>query len=194
MTQKVGITGGIGSGKTTVCNLLEVFGYPVYYADLRANWLMTNDLELIQQISSAFGPEAYLNQEVNKVFFADLIFRNPEKKEQLNGLVHPVVRADFNKWVSRQSASIVFQESALLFETGSYLAMDFSVLVCAPETVKVERIMQRSGLTEQQVLLRMKNQLTDEQKIPLADFIIQNVPGQPLIPQVIKLLSIIRTN
>lgn len=189
MKVKVGITGGIGSGKTTVCTLLEVLGFPVYYSDTRANWLMDHDPALKQQIIAAFGELAYINGNLNKPFLAEIIFNDPQKKQEINNLVHPVVRLDFEKWVNDQSETIVFQESALLFETGNYQQMDFAVLVCADEMTKIERVMKRNGISRNDVEMRMKSQLTDDQKMPLADFIIRNDANVPVIPQVFQFIQ-----
>jgi dephospho-CoA kinase len=187
--QRIGITGGIGSGKTTVCRVLQVMGFPVYYSDDEAKRIMHEDKELVQQILEAFGKKAYVDSRLNRSFLAEVVFRQPDKKNALNQLVHPKVRADFARWCDLQRSWLVFQESALLFETGGYKLLDKTVLVTAPETVRVQRVAKRDVTSAEAVQARINNQMKDEEKIPLADFVIENDDRQLVIPQVLNMLD-----
>jgi dephospho-CoA kinase len=189
MVFKVGITGGIGSGKSMVCKVLEIMGYPVYYSDERAKWLMENNPVIRRELIAAFGESAFLDQTLNRSYLAQLVFSDPEKRDTINAIVHPVVRADFANWCSEQTSAIVFQESALLFEIGGYRLMDFNVLVTAPEYDRIGRVMQRDLLLEDEVKARIANQLSDEAKIPLADVVIENGHGQQILPQIEQLIQ-----
>ena len=187
--QRIGITGGIGSGKTTVCRIVETMGFPVYYSDDRAKALMEEDVALSAAIKTAFGEEAYEGSRPNRAYLATVIFQHPEKREELNALVHPRVRADFDHWASQQESELVFQESALLFETKGYQRFDATILVTAPEPIRVQRILKRDITTEAAVKARIANQLPDEAKIPLADFVIQNDDQQLVLPQLLEVIS-----
>ena len=184
----VGITGGIGSGKTTACQIFEELGVPVYYADVRARELMTNNETLRDRIIQAFGEEAYLNGQLNRPYLAKLVFSSKEKLSVLNGLVHPAVADDFDEWLdSQKDATYVLKEAAILFESGAYQDVDISVLVVAPQELRLERVMKRDGTSKEEVLRRMNNQWTQERKVKLADHIITNDGTQMLIPQVLEL-------
>lgn len=184
----VGITGGIGSGKTTACKIFEQLGVPVYYADNRAKELMVNDEMLKNRIIAAFGDEAYFNGRLNRAYLAAQVFNSKEKLSVLNGIVHPAVADDFDQWLEQHKhCDYVLKEAAILFESGAYQDVDISVLVIAPEQLRIERVMERDGATEEDVLRRMKNQWTQERKAKLADHIINNDGSELLIPQVLEL-------
>lgn len=187
--QSIGITGGIGSGKSMVCKVLESLGYPVFYADTAAKKVMQEDEQLRREINALLGAESYLGVEVNKPFIAAKIFGSDELRTALNALVHPAVWRAFDAWKAQQSQSLVFNESALMFETGSYKRFDRTVLVTAPEETRIERVMQRDGITRDEVLARIAKQLPDAEKQQLADMIIRNGAGDKLVPQVLELLA-----
>jgi dephospho-CoA kinase len=174
---KVGITGGIGSGKTTVAKLFEALNIPVYYADDRAKWLMANDKNLRQALINLLGDEVFdSGNQLNRKAIASKVFANPTLLSQLNQLVHPAVASDFNAWSStfEHEKPYVLKEAALLVESGSYKELDKLIVVNAPLELRIERTIKRDNTTRQAVLDRIKNQLADEEKIKLADFIIQN--------------------
>lgn len=184
----VGITGGIGSGKTTACKIFEQLGIPVYYADNRAKDLMVKDQKLKDRIVAAFGDEAYVNGRLDRAYLASQVFNSKEKLSILNGIVHPAVADDFDLWLECQSgADYVLKEAAILFESGAYQDVDISVLVIAPEQLRIERVIDRDGATSDEVLRRMKNQWTQERKAKLADHILNNDGTELLIPQVLGL-------
>ena len=185
----VGITGGIGSGKSTVCKLFSLLGIPVYTADDRAKWLMAHDAELRNQISITFGADAYsANGELNRAFLAETVFPNPEKIAALNALVHPVVRKDFEQWISQQTAPYLIKEAALLFETGAAKELDYVINVSSPLRVRMARILLRDPhRSEEQVNQIINQQLPDEEKNELADYCIKNTDNKLILPQVLAL-------
>ena len=185
----VGITGGIGSGKSTVCKLFSLLGVPVYTADDRAKWLMNHDSPLKEKILEVFGSESYLsNGELNRAYLAASVFSNPEKVAALNALVHPAVRKDFMDWVSQQSAPYLIKEAALLFETGAVKELDCVINVSSPLRVRMARVLLRDPhRTEEQVNQIIDQQLPDEEKNERADFSIKNADNKLLLPQVIAL-------
>lgn len=184
----IGITGGIGSGKTTTCKIFQELGLSVYYADTRAKELMSNNAPLKNKIIQAFGENAYANGELDRVYLAKQVFGSEEKLSIINGLVHPAVAHDFEEWLDeRNNERYVLKEAAILFESGAYQDLDITVLVIAPEDLRIERVLKRDGSTREDVLKRMNNQWTQERKVKLADHIINNDGAQLLIPQVLEL-------
>lgn len=184
----IGITGGIGSGKTTVCKILEHLGYPVFYSDIEAKKNMLENLDLISNIVAAFGAEAYTDKQLNRNFLAKKIFQDPKAKEQLNALVHPTVFQSFEKWRSEQNSPIVFNEAALLFETGSYKRFDQTWLVTADLETRINRVMKRDHITREDVLARINNQLSDVEKLQLTSFQIINDDSELVVPKLLELL------
>ncbi len=186
---KIGITGGIGSGKTYVCQLLEKLGYPVFYSDIEAKKLMTKDPKLVSEIKQLLGDESYIQNELNKPFIAHSIFHNSKLREAINLLVHPKVFQAFELWKDKQSSTIVFNESALLFETESYKRFDKNILILADNETRIKRIQLRDTLSAIEIKNRIDSQLTDEEKIKKSDFIIDNNENVLLIPQLISILE-----
>ena len=188
MTLRVGITGGIGSGKTTVCAMFETLGVPVYYADDRAKALIVEDKRLRAGIVDLLGEEAYLpDGSYNRTYVASVVFAQPEKLTALNALVHPVVETDSLAWHEDMAATghaYTIKEAALMVESGAYRFLDYLVVVTAPEKLRIQRVMQRDGLSENQVKARIKRQMSEEDKLVLADFAIINDGTQALTPQV----------
>ena len=185
---KVGITGGIGSGKTTVCRLFEKMDIPVYYADIEAKKLMTYDKDLKQKIKDLLGKEAYhKNGRLNRSFVASIIFNDKEKLESLNALVHPAVAKDGKAWFERQTTKYAIKEAALLVENESYKQLDFLIVVTAPVEMRIKRVVKRDKSDYNQVKLRIANQLPEIQKKKVADFIIDNSGDVSLISQVWKI-------
>lgn len=184
----IGITGGIGSGKTTVCSIFAELGVPVYFADLRAKAVMVEDEVLRSAIRTAFGEEAYLGHELNRTHLAQQVFSSEERLAELNSLVHPAVARDFMEWTSRQSGHpYILKEAAILFESGAYKAVNETVLVTAPLEMRIARVMERDRVTREEVLQRMDKQWPEDRKAELADHIIINDGDHLLIPQVLHL-------
>lgn len=171
----VGLTGGIGSGKTTVAKLFNALGVPVYDSDQQAKELMNNSEILIKKIKSLLGEDSYENKKLNRSFIAQKVFGDKELLSKLNTIVHPAVREDFLVWVSNQNHKYVIQETALLFENKAEELYDSVILVTAPEEVRVKRVLQRDKNTREAILARINNQLSDAVKIPKADFVIENI-------------------
>tara|TARA_R110000868_G_scaffold78949_1_gene224843 strand:- start:30 stop:608 length:579 start_codon:yes stop_codon:yes gene_type:complete len=184
----IGITGGIGSGKTTTCEIFEQLGAPVYYADKRAKELMATDHNLKNKIIQAFGEQVFSGGQLNRAYLARQVFRSKEKLSVINGLVHPAVANDFDEWLEEHKGEkYVLKEAAILFESGAYQDVDITILVIAPEEVRLERVISRDDSTREEVLSRMKNQWNQERKVKLADHIINNDGLQLLTPQVLAL-------
>ena len=185
----VGLTGGIGSGKSTVCKVFSLLGIPVYGADERAKWLMANDPSLKAQISSTFGPNAYSPEGVlNREFLAAAVFSNPTQLAALNALVHPAVALDFATWASQQAAPYLIKEAALLFETGAAQQLDYVINVSSPLKIRMARVLFRdSHRSEAQVNQIIDQQLPDEEKNERADFTIKNADNKLILPQILAL-------
>lgn len=190
---QVGITGGIGSGKSTVAKIFSALGVPVYDSDNHARSIMNTDAVLIEQIKNNFGNDAYdASGNLNRKFLAENVFAFPDRLEKLNGLVHPRVGEGFNQWAMNQTArQYVLKEAALLFETGSAKQLNKVIVVTAPEELRIKRVMSRDGRSEAETKRIIQRQWAEEKKISLADFIIQNDESCALIPQVLKIHQII---
>lgn len=186
--KRVGLTGGIGSGKSTCAFIFEQLGIPVYYSDLRAKQLINTDPKIKTQLIEAFGLECYLEDgTLNRIHLRKLVFGDQVNTATMNKIVHPAVRRDFIDWSMRhQSSKYVLQESALLFETGSYRLFDLNILVDAPESLRIKRVMDRDSISEQDVRNRVDKQLPSTKKRQLANYIIDNDGNRGLMKQVIE--------
>lgn len=171
----VGLTGGIGSGKTTVAKMFEKLGVPVYYADKEAKRLMKESKSLKQGIIALLGEKAYRNDDINRSYIAQIVFQDKKQLKELNALVHPIVESDFIKWLGALDSSYVIQENALIFENDKRSKYDVVITVTAPLTLRLERVMKRDGVSEKQVFDRIENQLDDEIKTRHADFVVNNI-------------------
>jgi dephospho-CoA kinase len=185
----VGITGGIGSGKSTACRVFSILGVPIYFADDRAKWLMSYDLDLKKAIIENFGGESYSEDgSLNRAYLASVVFADEKKVAVINGLVHPAVKKDFEKWAENQTAAYVLKEAALLFESGSYQELDKIINVSAPLQTRITRVLMRDRhRTEKQVHEIIDKQLSDEEKNSKSDFVIKNSDNKLLIPQVLEI-------
>jgi len=186
---KVGITGGIGSGKTTVCKIFELLGVPVYYADDEAKKFLDSNDEVKTGILKFFGSEV-LNPEgeIDKKKLASLVFNNKEQLEKLNSIVHPAVRVNFEKWLKQHSSKkYILEEAAILFESGAYKLMDKVIVVIAPIDLKLNRAMKRDKISKEEVEQRISNQISDEEKIKRSQFVIHNDEKQLMIPQILNI-------
>jgi len=184
---KIGLTGSIGSGKSTVAKIFEVLGIPVYYADDAARRLMNEDENLKQEIVKHFGNEAYVDGKLNRSYLAKMVFNDKEKLALLNSLTHPAVIHDSEKWIKAQTGPYTIREAALIFETGINKYLDYVIGVSSPETLRIQRTINRDGVTREEVIARMKNQLEEDAKIQLCDFVIYNDEEQLVMPQVLAL-------
>jgi len=184
---KIGLTGGIGSGKTTVAKIFELLGIPVYYADDAAKRIMNEDEELKTAIQKQFGKDAYDNEGLNRTFLSAKVFTDPSRLEILNSLVHPATIGDAAKWMSQQKTSYTIKEAALIFESGSAEHLDYVIGVYAPTHLRIKRAMERNHLSHEEVTQRINKQLDENIKMKLCDFVIYNDEQHLLIPQVIEL-------
>lgn len=184
---KIGLTGGIGSGKSTVAKIFEVLGIPVYYADTEAKRLMNSNEKIKESIMQHFGEATYKNEELDRKYLADIVFNNPEKLELLNALIHPVTIKDAEEWMQRQAAPYSIKEAALLFESGAAENLDFVIGVYAPQALRIKRVMKRDNLSQDEIVKRINRQVNEEMKMKLCDFVITNNEQELLIPQVLKL-------
>lgn len=186
---KIGITGNIGGGKTTVSKIFEILGIPVFYADNAAKNVMTSDPILIKGIKSAFGAASYLGDgTLNRKHIAGIVFNDEKELAKLNALVHPAVFRAFDAWVAQiENAPYVMKEAALLFESDSYKMCDKTIMVTAPLELRVKRVIQRDNLTRDEIMARNEKQFSEEKKIALADFVIRNDDTELVIPQVLAL-------
>ncbi len=184
----IGLTGGIGSGKSTVRRVFETLDVPTYDADSRAKWLMTNDLQLVSDIINLLGSDAYFpDGALNKKHISDQIFQNKQLLSQMNALVHPAVARDFARWTAEQTAVYVIKEAAILFESGSYKDCDAVVLVTAQDEIRIERVCARDGVSPEAVRARMANQLAESEKICRSQFVISNDGTLALLPQILEI-------
>ena len=192
MTTKVivGITGGIGSGKTFVCQILRAMGYPVFFSDQEAKNIIMHNRTVKQQITELFGTYSYLNDgQLNRKHLSNQIFNNKDLLAQMNQIVHPAVRAAFKDWTNQQTSTVVFNEAAIIFETGIYKNYDHVVLVTASKNTKLNRIQKRDNASLEDIEKRMNAQWTDEQKTPLTSFTINNDDDVMLLPQINGILE-----
>jgi dephospho-CoA kinase len=186
---RVGITGGIGSGKSTVCRIFHgAFGVPVFYADIEAKYLIEEDPDLRRGIVEIFGPQAYTEEgRYNRPFVAGIAFSHPETLKALNALVHPAVEERSRAWHERLAANgapYTLKEAALMIESGSHRQLDFLIVVTAPEPIRIRRVMERDRLDEAQVRARIRGQLPEADKVALANLVIINDGDQLLLPQI----------
>jgi len=188
----VGLTGGIGSGKSTVSRLLEVMKIPVYIADSESKRLTETSPVIRTKLTEKFGKDLYINGKLNKTLLASLIFGNEKNRIFVNSIIHPVVRNDFEQWKKQNSQyPVAVIETAILFETGYFKFVDISVTVAAPEDLRIRRVENREGWTRAGILSRMQSQFTEEEKVRRSDYVIYNDDKQALIPQVEKFLKVI---
>lgn len=191
----IAITGGIGSGKTYVSNMFEECGVPIYNADTEAKRLMVQDEVIRKELIALVGEEVYLGAELNKPLLASYLFSSAEHVQQINSIVHPRVKADFIEWLKlRQHYEVAGIESAILFEAGFHDSVDSVIMVSAPEELRLARAMKRDGASEQQVRNRMSAQMSEDEKIRMADFVICNDGTQPLDEQISFILQILKTS
>ena len=191
--QKIGITGGIGTGKTTICHIFETLGIPIYYADIAAKAIMVEDEILVQKIKNLFGVEAYIDSGVlNRSFIGNLVFKDNDLLAKLNAIVHPALAIHYEKWHQKQEKTpYTLKEAAILFEMGGHKNVDQVIVVAAPIDLRIERVMSRDKVTKEAVLDRIAKQMPEEEKLKLADYIIHNDGRLGLIRQVMEVHSVL---
>jgi dephospho-CoA kinase len=184
---KVGLTGGIGSGKTTVAAIFEVLNIPVYYADDAAKRLMNENENIKAAVEKIFGEEAYKDGILNRKYVSDIVFNDPDKLALLNSIVHPATIKDADEWMKNQKSPYIIKEAALLFESGSNKKLDYIIGMKAPLDLRISRSMKRNNLSREEILSRMNKQMDEDAKLALCDFMITNDEQQLVIPQVLQL-------
>jgi dephospho-CoA kinase len=184
---KVGLTGGIGSGKSTVAKVFTTLGIPVYYADDEAKHLMQTNPQIKAALLQHFGPQTFTNHQLNRQFLGAQVFNNPNKLALLNSLVHPVTIAHAASWMQQQTTPYAIKEAALFFESGSHQHVDVMVGVYAPTALRIQRVLQRDGCTRETVLARINKQLNESIKMKLCDYVITNNNQQAILPQILTL-------
>jgi dephospho-CoA kinase len=184
---KLGITGGIGSGKTSVCRVFNVLGIPVFSADHEAREIMDNDRNIKGEINEIVGKNIYRDGQLNRMELASLIFNNSDLLEKVNSLVHPIVFEHFSRWTEKQTAPYVIMEAAILFESGASKLVDRVATVVAPMEERISRVIRRNILSRDQVLERINNQMTDDERIRMSDYVIKNSENDMIIPVILRI-------
>jgi len=183
----IGLTGGLGSGKSTVARIFEVLGIPVYYADAASKRLMNDDEKVKAAVEKAFGKEVYSGGRLNRKYLAETVFKDEKKLELLNSIVHPATLRDADEWINRQSVPYIIKEAALIFESGSHKSLDYVIGVKAPLHLRLQRAMKRDNISKEDAMARINRQINEEIKMRLCDFIIVNDEQQLVISQVLAL-------
>ncbi len=184
---KVAITGGIGSGKSLVCQVFKTLGIPIFNADDTSNQLVENNLELKSSIIELFGKEAYINGNYNRKFIGNIVFSNPEKLQLLIDLIHPLAIQAAKQWFEEQHAPYAIKEAAILFESNAQQDIDIVIGITAPDAVRIERVMQRTGYNKEEVIKRIALQMPDEEKMAKCDYVIQNDNKTAILPQLLRI-------
>jgi len=184
---KVGVTGGIGSGKSSVCKIFECLGVPVFRADDEGRRLLNDDTEIKKRVVDLLGKSILTSDKLDRKKIAALVFSDEQKLAQLNTIIHPAVRNSFLKWAESQSAGLIIEEAAVMFESGAYKMLDTIAVVAAPEQLRISRVMKRDNTSEAEVMKRMKNQISEEERVKRANHVVLNDGTGMLIPTVLKL-------
>ena len=184
--KKIGITGGIGSGKTYVASVFKSLGIPIFNADIQAKKIMTSSGKLIKLVKEEFGNEIYKDSDLNKEKLASIVFSNSDKLQKLNSLVHPIVKEEFNNWCKKQTSPYVIKEAAILFESNSHIGLDAVICVSAPLDLRMRRLLNRDDYSKKEIKKRIENQISQEEKEKLSDYIIVNDEKDLLLPKIIK--------
>lgn len=186
---QIGITGGIGSGKSTICQIIETLGYPVYYSDIRGKYLTSNTLDILQKIRHHFGDDVFDEFILNRSKLGKVAFSDPEKLKLLNSIIHPYIEQDYKTWVAEQTSPLIFKEAAIMFESGLYKELEFVICVVAPEELRIKRVMERNKLTREEVINRISQQWTDKEKLALSEAVIYADDKQFVIPQISAIIN-----
>jgi len=185
--KRIGITGGIGSGKTYVASVFQSLGIPIFNADIQAKKLMTSSRKLIKLVKEEFGNDIYKDSDLNKEKLASIVFSDSDKLQKLNSLVHPIVKEEFNNWYKKQTSPYVIKEAAILFESNSHIGLDAVICVSAPLELRVKRLLNRDNYSEKEIKKRIENQISQEEKQKLSDYIIVNDEKELLLPKIIRI-------
>ena len=191
----IGLTGGIGSGKSTLSRLLNVMGIPVYIADTESKRLTESSPFIREKLTERFGKDLYKDGELDKALLASFIFENEDNRNFVNSVIHPVVRMDFEQWKAQHTQSpFLFIETAILFESGFAGSVDISITVAAPEDLRIRRVEERDGLSKASIVSRIRSQIPEEERIRRSDYVIYNDDKQAILPQIEKILKLIHNS
>jgi len=185
--KKIGITGGIGSGKTYVASVFQSLGIPIFNADIQAKKIMTSSGKLIKLVKEEFGNDIYKDSDLNKEKLASIVFSDSDKLQKLNSLVHPIVKEEFNNWYKKQTSPYVIKEAAILFESNSHIGLDAVICISAPLELRMKRLLNRDNYSEKEIKKRIENQISQEEKQKLSDYIIVNDEKELLLPKIIRI-------
>ena len=185
--KRIGITGGIGSGKTYVASVFQSLGIPIFNADIQAKKIMTSSRKLIKLVKEEFGNDIYKDSDLNKEKLASIVFSDSDKLQKLNSLVHPIVKEEFNNWYKKQTSPYVIKEAAILFESNSHIGLDAVICVSAPLELRMKRLLNRDNYSEKEIKKRIENQISQEEKQKLSDYIIVNDEKELLLPKIIRI-------
>ncbi len=185
--KRIGITGGIGSGKTYIASVFQSFRIPIFNADIQAKKVMTSSRKLIKVVKEEFGNDIYKDSDLNKEKLASIVFSNSDKLQKLNSLVHPIVKEEFNNWYMKQTSPYVIKEAAILFESNSHIELDAVICVSAPLDLRIKRLLIRDDYSDNEIKKRIDNQISQEKKEKLSDYIIVNDEKELLLPTIIKI-------
>lgn len=188
----IGLTGGIGAGKSLISKILESLSFPVFNSDLEAKLLVENNLEIKSKIKELLGDKAYTHKGYNRPYVANIVFQNVEKLELLNSIIHPAVRRSFQEFAQKSDSKLIFNEAAILFETGAFKTFDKTILVCANEELRIKRIVKRDNTSVEEVKSRLAKQWPDAKKRPLADFIIENNETESVLLQLNEIIDLLK--
>lgn len=186
---KVGITGGIGSGKTTVCRIFEILGIPVYFSDQKAKEIIHTNQRVINLYKRLFGNDVYVNGNLDREKVSKIFFNNPQIKAEIEQFLHPIVRNDFSNWAQQQKSKVVINESAILFESGGHTNMDAIIVVSAPVKIQIKRVAKRDGLSKEYIMARIRSQISDEEKIKRCNYHILCNDEEMVVPQVLNIFK-----
>lgn len=189
---KIGITGGIGSGKSVICKTFSLLGVPVYFSDLRAKELLNSSKEIKNSLTNLFGPDLYTENTIDKAKLATIIFNDKTSLKKVNNIVHPVVMSDFHEWCNKQNTDIVINESAIIFEAGLKNHFDYIITVTAPEDLRIKRVTLRDNAKREDIISRINHQYPDIKKVEESDFLIINNDKTAILPQILEILDNIR--
>ncbi len=186
----LGVTGGIGSGKSLVCDIFKHLGVPIYNSDKRAKELMSSSPDLVSAISELFGEQAYIDGQLNRKHIASVVFNDDDKLQALNNIVHPAVGKDFESWLKENStAPLLIKEAAIMIESGAYKSLDKLLVVSAPMDLRIQRVVQRDNVTAEEVSKRMNKQLSEDELLEYADYVVHNDGEHLIVPQVINIYN-----
>jgi dephospho-CoA kinase len=188
---KVGVTGGIGSGKSTVMSYLNFLSFPVFYADLESKKILFSDLEVRKLLIDRWGDKVVIDGEIRKENIAKIVFSSSVELDYLTSILHPKVQSSFENWCEKQTAPIVFKEAAILFESGGEVLLDAVIHVQAPKEIRIKRVQKRDKVSRQEVILRMSKQWTDAQRNERSNYLILNNEDELIIPQIEQVLSLL---